>query len=66
MFAIAGVYSDWHMLAFALLLAPAMLLGTWIGHHMTLKLPREVFFRILYLVLIGTGLSLVVRALSGW
>ena len=65
-FAIAGVYSDWHMLAFALLLAPAMLLGIWIGHHMTLRMPREVFFRLLYLLLVGTGLSLVVRALSGW
>lgn len=65
-FAIAGVYSDWHMLAFALVLAPGMLIGTWIGHHMTLRLPREVFFRVLYLLLIGAGLSLVVRALPGW
>lgn len=54
------------MLAFALLLAPGMLLGTWLGHHMTLRLRRDVFFRMLYLLLVGTGLSLVVRALSGW
>lgn len=66
MFAIAGVYSDWHMLAFALLLAPGMLLGIWLGHHMTLRLPRKMFFRMLYLLLICTGLSLVVRAVSGW
>jgi uncharacterized membrane protein YfcA len=64
-FALAGLYSDWHMLAFALLLAPAMLIGIWIGHHMTFKLSRDVFFRVLYLVLIGSGLSLAVRALSG-
>jgi uncharacterized protein len=65
-FALAGVYSDWHMIALALVLAPAMLVGTWAGYHMTLRLPRELFFRLLYLLLIGTGLSLVVRAVSGW
>jgi len=65
-FAIAGVYSDWHMLALAALLAPAMLAGTWIGYHMTLRLSREMFFRILYCLLIGTGASLVVRALTAW
>jgi len=65
-FALAGVYSDWHMLALGALLAPAMLIGTWAGYHVTLRLSREMFLRILYLLLIGTGLSLVVRALAGW
>jgi uncharacterized membrane protein YfcA len=61
-FAIAGVYSDWHIPALALLLAPAMLIGTFIGHHMTLRLSREAFLRILYALLIATGASLIVRA----
>lgn len=64
-FAIAGVYSDGHILALALLLAPAMLLGIWLGHHMTLRLSRDMFLRILYALLIATGSSLLVRAIPG-
>ena len=61
-FALAGVYADWRMLMLAVLLAPGMLLGTWAGHHITLRLSREQFLRILYVVLIGSGLTLLVRA----
>jgi hypothetical protein len=64
-FALAGVYADRRMLALALLLAPAMLLGTWAGHHITLRLSREQFLRVLYFVLIGSGLTLVMRAWAG-
>jgi uncharacterized membrane protein YfcA len=39
-----------------------MLLGIYAGHHVTLRLSREQFLRVLYVVLIGSGLSLVVRA----
>jgi uncharacterized membrane protein YfcA len=60
-FLLAGVYSDWTLPVLALLLAPAMLLG----HHMTLRMTREQFLRVLYFVLIGTGTMLVVRALGG-
>jgi uncharacterized membrane protein YfcA len=62
MFAFAGVYSDWHMLGLLVAFAPAMLVGTWIGHHMTLRLSRETFLRILYSLLIASGVSLIVRA----
>jgi uncharacterized membrane protein YfcA len=62
MFAFAGVYSDWRMLGLLVALAPAMLIGTWIGHHMTLRLSREVFLRILHGLLIASGISLIVRA----
>jgi uncharacterized protein len=61
-FALASVYADWRMLALALLLAPGMLLGAYAGHHITLRLSREQFLRILYVVLIGSGLTLLVRA----
>jgi uncharacterized membrane protein YfcA len=64
MFAFAGVYSDWHMLGLFVAFAPAMLIGTWIGHHMTLRLSRETFLRILYTLLIASGVSLIVRALG--
>lgn len=64
-FALAGVYSDLRVLAFALVLAPAMLLGMAVGNRMTLRLSREAFLRVLYLVLIASGSALLIRALAG-
>jgi uncharacterized membrane protein YfcA len=64
-FAFAGFYSDWTLPVFALLLAPAMLIGIFAGHRITLNMSREQFLRILYVVLIGTGTMLIVRALGG-
>lgn len=63
-FALAGIYSDWKIPVLALALVPAMLLGVYAGHHMTLRMTREQFLRVLYVVLIGTGTMLVVRALG--
>jgi uncharacterized protein len=62
MFAFAGVYTDWRMLGLVVAFAPAMLIGTWLGHHMTLRMSRETFLRLLYLLLIASGVSLLVRA----
>jgi uncharacterized membrane protein YfcA len=62
MFAVAGVYTDWRMLGLVIAFAPAMLLGTWLGHHMTVRMSRETFLRLLYLLLIASGASLLVRA----
>lgn len=64
-FALAGVYTDGRLALLALLLVPAMLLGTWIGHRVTLRLSREQFLRVLYVVLIGSGAALVLRAVTG-
>ena len=61
-FLVAGVYADWHVLVLALVCVPAMLLGTWIGHHLTLRMSREVFLRSIYLMLLVSGGSLIVRA----
>jgi uncharacterized protein len=62
-FGLAGVY-DRKLLTLALLLAPAMLFGTWAGHHITLRLTREQFLRVLYFVLIAAGITLIVRAMG--
>lgn len=62
MFALAGVYSDRRMLGLLVALTPAMLIGTWIGHHMTLRLSRGAFMRLLHGLLIASGASLVARA----
>ena len=63
-FAIAGIYSDWRILVFALLLIPAMLAGMAIGQRVTTGLTREQFLRVLYVVLIAAGTSLLIRAWS--
>ncbi len=63
-FALAGIYSDGTIPVLALALVPAMLIGVFAGHHMTLRMSREQFLRVLYFVLIGTGTMLVVRALG--
>jgi uncharacterized membrane protein YfcA len=64
-FAAAGLYNDWNVLVLATCLVPAMIVGIYVGHRITLRLTREQFLRILYFVLIGTGATLIVRMLAG-
>lgn len=61
-FAFAGLYTTLELPLMALLLIPAMLIGLYAGHHITLKMSREQFIRVLSMVLIVTGATLVVRA----
>jgi uncharacterized membrane protein YfcA len=61
-FLVSGVYSDWHILGLALACVPAMLLGTWIGHRVTLRMSRETFLRSIHALLLVSGSALVLRA----
>jgi uncharacterized membrane protein YfcA len=61
-FALAGSYASWRVPLLALLFVPIMFLGTFVGHHLTLKMSRERFLQILYLVLVVSGAALVIRA----
>jgi uncharacterized membrane protein YfcA len=63
-FALAGVYADLKLLMLALALVPAMLIGLYLGHHITLRMTREQFLRVLNFVLIATGSTLILRALA--
>jgi uncharacterized membrane protein YfcA len=63
-FAFAGSYRDWRLLLLALLLMPIMFLGTFTGHHLTLRMSRERFLSVLYLLLVISGLALILRAAS--
>ena len=63
LFLVAGRYFDWALIALVLCLLPAMALGLYAGHHITLRLNRQRFMQVLYGVLLLTGTSLVVRAL---
>ncbi len=64
LFAVAGVYSDGEVALTALLLAPAMLLGTFAGRHITLKLTRAQFLVLVNVVILVSGVSLLVRYFS--
>jgi uncharacterized protein len=61
MFLVAGLYNDIHMIAMAIAGLPALFLGLYIGHRISSRLSRDQFVRILCIVLIGTGGSLVLR-----
>ncbi|MGV3632823.1 MAG: sulfite exporter TauE/SafE family protein [Pseudorhodoplanes sp.] len=61
-FAMAGLYTTLELPLMALCLVPAMLLGLYAGHRITLRMSREQFIRVLSLVLIVTGGTLIVRA----
>lgn len=64
-FAAAGVYSAWSVPVLALSLVPAMLIGLFAGHRITLRLTRDQFLRLLYILLIASGAALILRAAAG-
>lgn len=63
LFLVAGTYFNLALLLLVLALLPAMALGLYVGHHITLRLDRKRFLQVLYGVLLLTGGSLVWRAI---
>ena len=63
LFAAAGQYMNLDLLVLSAVLLPAMLLGVFVGNRITLNMDRQRFMRVLYLVLLFTGASLIIRAL---
>jgi len=63
LFLLAGRLLDTDLLLLVFLLLPALALGLYIGHHISLRLDRRRFMQVLYGVLLLTGSSLVVRSL---
>lgn len=63
LFTASGRFFDLNLWLLVLTLLPAMALGLYIGHHITLKLDRRRFMQVLYGVLLLTGSSLVIRSL---
>lgn len=63
LFIVAGLYSPAALVAAAALL-PVMALGIWTGHHLHLNLSRETVIRVMGALLVASGISLIVRALS--
>ena len=64
LFTASGRYADSALLSLVLVLLPAVGLGLYIGHRVTLKLNRQRFMQVLYGILLVTGTSLVIRALA--
>ena len=63
LFITAGLYSPAALVAAAALL-PVMALGIWTGHHLHLNLSREAVIRVMGGLLVISGISLIVRALT--
>jgi uncharacterized membrane protein YfcA len=61
LFVIAGVYADFSLLALALCLLPAMASGLWVGRHLTLRMSREAFVRLVTWLVLASGVTLLVR-----
>ena len=61
-FFFAGVYADRHILLLAAACVPAMIVGTWLGHRVTLAMSRQQFLRAIYALLLVSGSALVLRA----
>jgi uncharacterized membrane protein YfcA len=62
-YAALGFFTSETILA-NLLLAPAALIGTWLGVRAHAVVPERVFFAITYILLIGTGSKLIWDALT--
>lgn len=65
LFTVAGRYFEVSLLLLVLALLPAVALGLYVGHRITLRLDRRRFMQLLYSVLLLTGGSLVIRSLAG-
>lgn len=64
MFLVAGVYANRSLLLLAVLLAPGMLAGVWMGRRITLKLSHEQFVKLVNSVILVSGVFLLVRYFS--
>jgi uncharacterized protein len=60
-FLLAGAYSDSRMIAMALAGLPALFVGLYLGHRISLWLSRDALFRVLCGISIVTGASLILR-----
>lgn len=65
LFLLAGVYAQTSILWLAVLLLPAMLVGTAVGRRITLRLSREQFIKVVALAVLCSGAFLIYRYAAG-
>jgi len=64
LFLLAGVYAELALLLLALCLLPAMVLGSWMGRALIMKLSREAFVRLVTWLVLASGIALITRYFS--
>ncbi|MNT25420.1 Sulfite exporter TauE/SafE [compost metagenome] len=65
MLTMAGVYTDLSLVKTAIYLLPALVIGLWIGGHINLRMSRDAFTRLINIIILVSGITLVYRAYVG-
>lgn len=65
LFVITGVYAQISLLLLAVCLLPAMIVGSWVGRHLVVRLSREMFVRLVTWMVLISGITLIARYLAG-
>ncbi|WP_285422463.1 sulfite exporter TauE/SafE family protein [Pseudomonas sp. efr-133-TYG-103a] len=65
LFVITGVYAQLSLLLLAVCLLPAMIVGSWIGRRLVMRLSREMFVRLVTWLVLISGITLIGRYLAG-
>ncbi|MEQ4622312.1 sulfite exporter TauE/SafE family protein [Providencia vermicola] len=60
-FLVMGVYVNMDIILMALAFSPAMLIGIWVGRHITLKISRDTFLKIINVIILISGVALLYR-----
>lgn len=61
LFTTAGVYFSDNLFSLALLFIPSMLIGAFIGKRITLKLSKQQFLKIINVIVLLSGISIIVK-----
>ena len=64
LYTLYGLYAQQNILLFALAVAPAMLLGVYIGHRLHLNLSKQRLLQCIAALLVASGASLLFKALT--
>lgn len=65
LFVITGVYAQLSLWLMAACLLPAMIIGSFIGRRLVMRMSRELFVRLVTWVVLISGISLIARYLAG-
>ncbi len=65
MLTIAGAYADLALVVTAIYLLPALMLGLWAGEHISFKMSRNTFTKLINIIILISGITLVYRAYLG-
>lgn len=61
LFSCAGFYFAQNMIFLALLFIPSMLIGSWIGKNISLRLSKQQFLKIINMVILISGMSMLIK-----